>query len=355
MTATSHDVSSPVAGSGASGWGDFAGLSAGETATIIAGELGVEPHVPYLAWLPERGPGGDAVGRTAAMVSAVSGQFAVTTTPAGWRLTSGDPVEMRRGRSWLGEDLDALEEKFEGSIRPMVLTVVGPWSLAASLELVTGHRLVRDHAAVLDLTHALAAAVAEHVADVRRRLPTVTPLVRIDEPLLGPVLAGSIATPSGLDRYRSIAESVAAERLGLVVAAADPRLTVLRSTAAPLPLAVLTSAGAGGLSFDLDSIDLARDGDVIGEHIDRGGWLMVGVAVDSSTGPREKAVTGAATALTRWWHNLGFESERLSERVGLTPHSAAQPTTNPVAEFTILRSLSARLRDTSSPEEVHDD
>ena len=355
MTSQSPAAQSPVSGVAATGAGELAGVSALESARVVAGELGADPHLPYLPWLPDRGPGGDAVGRTAALLSAVTGQFALTTTPAGWRLASGDPIEMRRARSWLGEDLDAAEEQLLDSHRSVVLTMVGPWTMAAQCELTTGHRLVRDHAAVLDLAQALGAAAQVHLADVQRRLPGVTPLLRIDEPLLTAVMTGAIATPSGLDRYRSVAESVAADRLRTVAESADLSRVVVRGGRAPLSWSAMAATRCGGWAFDLDAVDLARDGNAIGDHIDAGGWVMLGLPVRSGSAPRDRIVTANAHRVTQWWHNLGFEHERLTEVVSVTPQSSALPSGDPVDEFTLLRLLSARLRDTSSAREDNDE
>ena len=63
---------------------------------------------------PRRGPGADLVGRTAGLLASVAPDLAVETTPAGWRFADAPGREMRRARSWLGEDLDALEEALAG-------------------------------------------------------------------------------------------------------------------------------------------------------------------------------------------------------------------------------------------------
>ena len=47
---------------------------------------------------------------------------------------SGIGREMRRAVSFLGEDLDALEESSAGYAGPVKCQVAGPWTLAAAIE-----------------------------------------------------------------------------------------------------------------------------------------------------------------------------------------------------------------------------
>lgn len=61
------------------GIGSMPGTDSAEAARIVAGEL----DVPHLVELPARGPGGDMLGRTLALVSSVTGEFAAETTPDG--------------------------------------------------------------------------------------------------------------------------------------------------------------------------------------------------------------------------------------------------------------------------------
>ena len=74
-----------------------------EAARIIAGEL---PDFPHLAELPGRGPGADLTGRTAALLVDIP----VEVTPRGWRIAEHPGRDLRRARTMLSSDLDAMEE-----------------------------------------------------------------------------------------------------------------------------------------------------------------------------------------------------------------------------------------------------
>lgn len=83
------------------------GEDARETARTVTGEVG---DFPFLPELPGRGPGADMVGRSVGMLVDVYAHL----QPSGWRTADRPGMDTRRARSWLGEDLDALEEFTQG-------------------------------------------------------------------------------------------------------------------------------------------------------------------------------------------------------------------------------------------------
>ena len=92
------------------------------------GEL---PDFPYLPELPDRGPGADLTGRTAALLVDMPAEV----TPRGWRLAERPGRDLARARSMLASDLDVLEEVLQGFTGPVKIQLCGPWTLAATLEL----------------------------------------------------------------------------------------------------------------------------------------------------------------------------------------------------------------------------
>ena len=67
------------------------GTDPDEAMRVIAGEL---PDFPYLPELPDRGPGADLTGRTAALLV----DIAAEVTPRGWRLAERPGRDACRGR-----------------------------------------------------------------------------------------------------------------------------------------------------------------------------------------------------------------------------------------------------------------
>jgi hypothetical protein len=166
-----------------------------EAIAVVLGEL---PELPHLPELPARGPGADLIGRTAGLLVGLP----VQTTARGWKLAASPGRDLRRAADLLSEDLDVLEEAAEGFKGTFKVQACGPWTLAASVELSRSiEPALADDGAGADLAASLAEGLAGHVAAVRRRLPGATVLLQLDEPALAGVLAGSVPTASGRQRW----------------------------------------------------------------------------------------------------------------------------------------------------------
>ena len=69
---------------------------------------------------------------------------------------------MRRARSWLGEDLDRLEQVLGDSAGYVKVQLCGPWTWASAVADRAGRRLVRDDGFMADLGTAFAQAASDH-------------------------------------------------------------------------------------------------------------------------------------------------------------------------------------------------
>ena len=252
------------------------GTSVRDAVALVAGEMTEGDGVPHLPELPARGPGSDLVGRTAGLLASVAPDLAVETTPVGWRFADAPGRESRRARWWLGEDLDAWEEALEGYDGPSPSPSAGPWTTAASVELRTGERAVRDPGACRDLAEALSLAALEHVADLRRRLPRAQVSLWLDEPALPAVLHGLIPTQSGLGRYAAVDEPVvdraSAHRRAVAGRGCRSRRALLRAASAVRP--VPSRRGRRGVGRP--PADDRRDDDPVGELLESGVRLLPG-------------------------------------------------------------------------------
>lgn len=295
----------------ATGVGSMPGTDVAESARIIAGELADFLHVPEL---PARGPGADIIGRSLALLHAVSADLGGDTTPTGWRLAGGDVRTMRRARSWLGEDLDALEESAQGYGGPLKIQVAGPWTLAASVELASGERMLRDPGACRELSDALAEAVRAQIGDVRRRFANAQPVLQLDEPGLPAVLEGRIGTASGLSSYRAVDAPIAGAALRGVLQAATESgaLAGVHCCAPRAPIAVMQ--GADFISIDL-LID--HDDDALGHAWESGLGMLLGAV--PAAGEQRVGDAKAAQPVLELAARLGITApERLSQVV-VTP------------------------------------
>lgn len=301
------------------GIGSMPGTDSAEATRIVAGEM----SIPHIVELPARGPGGDMVGRTLGLVAAAVGEFAGETTPTGWRLSGarsgGDPGRyMRRATSWLAEDADRLEESLVGFTGAVKVQVVGPWTLAASVESVRGTRMVADAGACADLAGALAEATARHLADVARRIPAASLVLQVDEPLLPTVARGGVRTPSGRGALRTPDAPEIVGRLGTLVAAARScgATPAVHCCAGNVPFELLRRAGFDAVSIDPMALGTAAD-QALGTWWDAGGTVVLGVA--SSTDAARATPDSLARTVSATWQRIGFGIEDVGQRTWLSP------------------------------------
>jgi methionine synthase II (cobalamin-independent) len=290
------------------GIGSLPGTDPDETARLVFGELSALPH---LVELPARGAGADMIGRTAALLV----ELPVEIQPSGWRFAAHPGRDLRRARDFLAWDLDALEAAAAGRDGPVKVQVVGPWTLAASLELASGHRVVSDHGAARDLAESLAAGVTEHLAELGRRVPGAQLVLQLDEPSLPAVLGGRVPTPSGYGTVRTVDGPVAEQVLREVLSVAPEGGRVVHCCAGDVPFDVLRNAGVDAISLDATNIATSTY-DALGEAVEAGVALWLGVL--PATGAT--ASFGAARTLLReLWTALGFPLTQLGTDAVATP------------------------------------
>src|SRR5437764_10586241 len=202
----------------ATGLGPFPGIGPLEATRIAFSELLPPRGLPFLPELPARGVGADAVGRTAGLLAGLH----VEVGTGVWRFVPRPGRDEHRAHAALSADLDALEEAAGGYEGAAKIRIVGPWTMAGSVELPKGEKALADPGAVRDIAASLAEGLTRHVADIHRRLDRLTRLVvQVDEPLLAAVLRGELPTASGWGRLRSFERAVVEDGLRQVLAAAS--------------------------------------------------------------------------------------------------------------------------------------
>ncbi|WP_313820754.1 hypothetical protein [Citricoccus sp.] len=176
------------------------------------------PHLPVLPELPARGPGSDAIGRTAGLLE----ELAVDLQPHGWRLVPEPGMDHRRAVSALTTDRHALTDVAGESgiaVEDLLVRVTGPLTLSAELWLPGGERSLSDHGARRDVAQSLAAGLAAHVRAVRSQTGAARVTVVLDEPHAAAVLSGALPTASGYRTVRSLPRSEVREAWTLVAQA----------------------------------------------------------------------------------------------------------------------------------------
>lgn len=320
------------------GIGSLPGTDVDEALRLVAGEV---PELPYVPELPARGAGADMIGRAAALLV----DLPVEIVPSGWRLTSRPGHDLRMARDFLERDLDTAQQVMGELTGALKVQVAGPWTLAASLELPSGHRVVSDHGATRELAESLEEGVRRHLADVARRVPAATVVLQLDEPSLPAVLGGRVPTPSGWGSVRSVGPNDVESTLGRLLGLASEGSRIVHCCAPDAPWRLFRDAGADALAIDATSVDAALL-DVLGEAIDGGAVALLGIvpSTDSTI-----SVDDVVERLERIWLALGFPRDQLMESVVPTSACGLAGASPAYARhvMTVLREASVRLQEES--------
>jgi hypothetical protein len=326
----------PWPAASATGIGSMPGTDPAEAMRVVAGEL---PGFPYLPELPDRGPGADLTGRTAALLVGLP----VEVTLRGWRLAERPGRDLARARSMLSCDLDVLEEVLDGFRGPVKIQLCGPWTLAATLELPrTMNVAIADPGAVADLTASLAEGAAAYAADVAKRVPGARVVVQLDEPALPAVAGGLVPTASGMSRLAAVEAEALRDRLAQVIGATHS-YTVVHCCGTSVPFGIIAAAGADALSFDLGQLRRGEQ-DGLAETAEAGLGLLTGAvpavpvqaaeggeaggrsrqagagrAGMSGPGGGSSEARQSAERVIRLWRRLGLPLATCAEQAVITP------------------------------------
>ncbi|TRX61648.1 methionine synthase [Corynebacterium hiratae] len=275
--------------------GPMPGTSMTEAADIIMGET----ELPAIPQLPERGLGSDAVGRTASMLEAIS----IDRGPRSWRMTARPQLLTRRTWDRLERDLDEVQEVWGETVPRIKVQALGPWSLAASIELSDGHRVLTDHGAFNELAESLLYGLRAHAADVARRFHGEV-VVQLDEPLLADVIAGRIPGTTDFDTIPAVPDEVALEQL--LVFEADYLHAPPLWSVAPAAATFLT---------DFRGLETPRHLDGLGEYLNAG--HRIGLGLEGSDARAE------AIALAQHLDRIGMPRELLVDYFDVYPIKAS--------------------------------
>ena len=313
----------------ATGLGPWPGEDPVEAARIIRGELG-SPHLPFLAELPDRGVGSDALGRTAALLV----EMAVDVQPYGWRLVDRPGKDFRRAASALSTDINVLADVAGAEDTPAAeikLQLVGPLSIAAGLHLHNGERALIDYGARRDIAASLAAGVGGYLSRISSAVPGARLVVQLDEPEIAAVLAGSIPTSSGYRTLRAVGGQEVTESWQVVIdalRAAGAAEIVVSVPEIEAPIDRIISAGADGVAVPLKALT-TRQWEQLAAAVEAGKRIWAGT-LDAGRGTLPK-VADVVESVWRPWHQLGLPASslgsiRVTPSAGLAGHTPSTAT-----------------------------
>ncbi|HWG26548.1 methionine synthase [Actinospica sp.] len=266
-----QDLRVGVPGPFASGIGSLPGSDMAAAIRLVFDGLGGAPGVPYLPELPARGVGADMTGRGLALLADLVAEVA----PSGWRIADAPGRDHGRALSHLRRDLDELEEQTQGYQGALKVQAVGPWTLAAAVELKHGDKFLADPGACRDLAESLAEGLRLHVAELRRRVPGANLVLQLDEPALPGVLRGSVPTASGFGTLRSVEEQIVRQALSQVIELVDVPV-VIHCCAPDVPFGTLRDAGASAVALNWSLLTTRQD-ETLAELVEAGIGLYAGV------------------------------------------------------------------------------
>jgi len=321
------------AASGIGSWPSQPGDHPLEVARTVVGELGAAPGVPYLPELPGRGPGADLAGRAAGLLV----ELPVDLQPSGWRFVDHPGRDLERARSYLRADLDALAEAADGLTGPLKVQACGPWTLAASIALPRGERVVTDAGASRDLVDSLAEGLLQHVGDVRRLVPGAEVVVQLDEPSLPAVLSGRLRTVSGFGRLPAVEAPVAEDGLRRVVERvrrAGASSVLVHCCAPDVPVPLLRAAGADAVALDTSLLG-PRGWESVAAAVEEGTGLWAGVVPSVGDLPATRELV---ERLRTPWRRVGLADDLLAD-VTVTPACGLAGSTPDAARAATTRTL----------------
>ncbi|NCT90661.1 hypothetical protein GXB85_06845 [Cellulomonas sp. APG4] len=310
---------------GVSVLGPWPGTKVLEAQRTAVDELARAPHgvepLPPTVQLPSRGPWAESVARTAALLP----EMPVELGPHGWKLADRPGADQRRTEALLREDLDALAVAAHGWTGRLVVSVRGPWSLAAILYLARGDRVLADAGAVRDVVAALAEGLGPLLASVRASVPGAEPVVVLREPMLPDVLGGTVATFSGHGRLAAVEGELVAQGLTSVVdgARAAGAVEVVAHGGLRFASRALTALAASGA----DAVGLGADAvrgpqwEQVAAVVEAGRRMWFGLPPERNG--RRTDVAKVARGIARPWTAVGLPARDLAD---VAVHVEASPT-----------------------------
>ena len=177
------------------GIGSWPGAELADALKIAFAEC---PDLPYLPELPERGPHAGLIGRGTALLAGIG----VDLHPrAGDSPTARPVIIAARSRPCARTSTSSRRSPRATRDRSRSPSQVrGHWPPV--LEHPRGDKVLPDAGARRDVGQSLAQGIGDLRDELARRLPELTVIIQLDEPSLPAVLAGGIATASGLGRHR---------------------------------------------------------------------------------------------------------------------------------------------------------
>jgi methionine synthase II (cobalamin-independent) len=320
--------------------GSMPGSNMAETMLQVTDAI---PELIAMPELPQRGPGGEMIGRTFGILNDLDTSFSIETTVTGWRQSRGENKVMRRAKSWYQEDLDWLEKSVGSDSLNLKLQFAGPLTLASFIEPPAGERLLSDAGAVRDLAAGLGEAIALQLAAVQKRLPQAKISIQLDEPALELAIQGGLKRRSGRGNLEPVPSEQAIEWINAVVQRIHlPQEQLwIHSCATNFQPVVFEKIKVGIWALPLSAINETRHYQVVSDFWDRGGMLTLGI--DPQTLGNQVNFQSIIATVNKFAKQIGLSVEEMPARIGLSPECGLAYISEPLNVLKKLQELSRAI------------
>jgi methionine synthase II (cobalamin-independent) len=314
-----------------------------EISAAIAIAIDESPTVLFLPELPERGPGGEMIGRTFGLLNSLDETLSIETTPSGWRVSRGENRIMRRAKSWYSEDLENFELLAQSATDSVKFQFAGPISLTSFIEPIAGERLVNDLGAVRDVAAGLLEVLKIEIANYKKLFPMADVIVQIDEPGLELALKGQLRRRSG----RGFSEPVPTDfvvsvlkRLAEVIDESGAT-SWIHSCATESPLVELGKAGFDVWAVPFSAINHESNFELIAAHWDKDGKIAIGVSSEILL--KTSSDKGIISEVNSFAKRIGLPADEITNRLMVTPECGLAYSPNPALELKTAQRIASAL------------
>lgn len=316
----------------AAAYGLLPGTSMEAAADVVAGESAGVRAIPVL---PQRDVTGDVVAYTLAWLPELPADIG----PRAWQLRARPQRATRQLYEQCANDLDVLEAVW-GSAETCKVQLCGPWTLASTVELRNGHRMISDPAATADLFAMYAQAFVEYASVLSHRLGAQSLQVHLMEPATRNIVEGTIPGTSHFDPISAQSPKFIGERQHeLIQSWRAHGMEVMLDQGSRAVIEVAEVAAPATLVLHRRFIDACAHAD-----LDRlGNWLGRGRLAHVGMGDARSQATAVASLI----RTLGYPASKATETLMMDDPQGAVGLSEAASRIAQAREAAHILKETA--------
>ncbi len=320
-------------------------ISALQRSVDVIEDLGTSLPV---SWIRLQGGGHIPAGTSLLTTTMAQAQLPFRRNPRGWELSRHPSLESRRATGLNRHVWDVAEELVPGKAERVMVPVMGPWSVGASVEW-QGHAILRDRPAFRDMALTLGYAVSDWVTDLAKLCGGAEQVVvNVHEPMLPQVLDGLAGAtpwfdlpPVDPEHIRGVwMRMVAALPAGthVVLHAPSTQPTVLRRCVEPGDVDRIVVQDVTSMHLAIAPANITAEKDAVGQ------WLGAGQPIGWQPAlGRNDSPESIARAVLRQWKEWRLDAAGLPHLVDLVVEEAHRTVAEAAEAAALIRRAGALL------------